>query len=195
VSQRLRVLEDLGEELERAIVAGAGRPARSRRSVRSSVVTISVAVASVAVVVLVGVVALGTRPRAGTRKPSAPLRHSAPGPVGHGYQVGAITRQELLDNFAVLRRPQTAEDRTWSPQCSCAGSAIQENGLTRLAQTLPGGYRIFFDVEQFTVGGQEGLRAGSYVLNLDRTETRAAVSLARTCSTWSTRSRLVAALG
>ena len=72
-----------------------------------------------------------------------------------------------MDNFAVLRRPQTAADRSWKPNCSCAGAARQLYGLTRFAVKLPHGYRVFIDVEQFISGGQENTPAGSYNLNLD----------------------------
>jgi hypothetical protein len=42
----------------------------------------------------------------------------------------------LMANFAVLRRPQSAADRSWHPQCSCAGSATQLGRLTRFAMKL-----------------------------------------------------------
>jgi hypothetical protein len=84
------------------------------------------------------------------------------------YPLGAVpTVQQLLDNFALLRRPQTAQDRSWRPQCDCGGASRQLNGLTRLGATLPDGYRVFVDVEQFILGGQLNMAAGSYVLNLD----------------------------
>lgn len=75
--------------------------------------------------------------------------------------------EQLMSNFAVLRAPQTAADRSWHPQCDCAGSARQLGQLTRFAAKLPHGYRVFLDVEQFIAGGQLNTPAGSYMLNLD----------------------------
>lgn len=46
-------------------------------------------------------------------------------------------------------------------------SARQLDRLTRLATTLPSGYRVYLDVEQFITAGQLGMPAGSYVLNVD----------------------------
>ncbi len=43
----------------------------------------------------------------------------------------------------------------------------QLNSLTRLARTLPSGYRVYVDVEQLIAGGQLNMAAGSYVLNFD----------------------------
>jgi len=74
---------------------------------------------------------------------------------------------QLLANFAVLRRPQSGADRSWRPQCSCAGSATQLFKLTRFAVTLRHGYRVFLDVERFLQGGQLNTAAGSYMMNLD----------------------------
>jgi hypothetical protein len=74
---------------------------------------------------------------------------------------------QLMANFAVLRGPQSAVDRSWHPQCSCAGSATQLGQLTRFAVKLPHGYRVFLDVERFIAGGQLNTPGGSYMMNLD----------------------------
>src|SRR5882724_6165107 len=37
----------------------------------------------------------------------------------------APTLAQLLDNFAVLRRPQNSVDRGWQPNCGCGGAARQ----------------------------------------------------------------------
>jgi len=72
---------------------------------------------------------------------------------------GVPSLQQLMDNFAVLRRPATAADRGWHPFCGCAGSGRQIKDLTRFAVKLSGGYRVFLDVVRFNAGG-------SYVLSL-----------------------------
>jgi hypothetical protein len=96
----------------------------------------------------------------------APTRKPAPTEARTISSIESVpTLHQLLENFAVLRHPQSAPDRSWKPQCEC--TARQLNKLTRLAVRLPGGYRVFFDVEQFITAGQLSRRAGSYVLNLD----------------------------
>jgi hypothetical protein len=129
------------------------------------------ALPAVTVAAAIGVTALllfSVRSHPPSRPPA--VRHRVPGPAPGEilYPLGAVpTLPQLLANFAILRRAQTPADRSWQPQCDCAGSARQLNSLTRLAETLPGGYRVFLDVEQLTVGGQLNMAAGSYVLNLD----------------------------
>ncbi len=82
--------------------------------------------------------------------------------------LGAVpTLHQLMDNFAILRRSQTTLDRSWEPQCGCGGAARQLSNLTRMATKLPDGDRVFLDVEQFILGAQLNMAAGSYVLNLD----------------------------
>lgn len=134
-----------------------------RRSFGGLAVALSVAVTLGVVFLVVGV--HGQRPGSGHRPI---LRHRGVAPGEFIYPLGAVpTLQQLRENFAVLRRPQTAADRSWRPACDCGQAARQLTGLTRLAATLPGGYRIFLDVEQFILGGQLNMAAGSYVLNLD----------------------------
>ena len=86
------------------------------------------------------------------------LHHERVGPGVFEYPLGsAPTFRQLMDNFAALRRPQTAADRTWQP------SDRHVAGLTRLVTKLPSGYRVYLDVEQ--VSGA-GLPAAPYVLNV-----------------------------
>jgi hypothetical protein len=107
------------------------------------------------------------------KRPSSPAQQLARGTrqvAAHEVlnPLGSVpTLTQLTDNFAVLRRPQTAADRSWKPNCSCAGAARQLYGLTRFTVKLSHGYRVFLDVEQFIAGGQENTPAGSYNLNLD----------------------------
>lgn len=96
-------------------------------------------------------------------------RHRFRTPAGEDmYPLGAVaTKTQLLANFAVLRRAQDTQDRSWRPDCSCGGAARQFFGLTRYVRTLHDGTRVFFDVEQFIDPGQLNMASGSYVLNLD----------------------------
>ena len=131
-------------------------------------------VASIGVAIALGVPAvilLSVNPRPTATSPAVHHRPHRPHhlwPDEILYPPSAVpTLRQLLQNFAILRRPQTASDRSWQPQCDCGGAARQLTGLTRYAATLPGGYRIFLDVEQFIDPGQLNMAAGSYVLNLD----------------------------
>ena len=121
-------------------------------------------VAVTLVVFVVAVVLLGHR-HAPARPPVS--HHRLVGPSGGSqYPLAAVpTLQQLLDNFAVLRRAQTPQDRTWHGRGGGVG-ARQLSGLTRLARTLPGGARVYLDVQQFTTPGQLNTAAGSYVLNI-----------------------------
>jgi hypothetical protein len=127
---------------------------------------VSAAVTAGVVVLAVALLGHGSRPN----NPALTHRHFdrgvAPGEIL--YPSGAVaTKAQLLANFAVLRRSQTSADRTWRPQCDCAGAAHQLFGYTRLATTLPSGYKVYLDLEQFILGGQLNMAAGSYVLNFD----------------------------
>ena len=74
--------------------------------------------------------------------------------------------KHLLANLAILRRPQSAADRSWKPPCDC-GSTVQVRNLTRLATTLPNDTRVFLDVKQAIGGGGQTLAPGSYILSLN----------------------------
>lgn len=121
-----------------------GSPGRTRRLWRRvplAPVGLAAAVA-VAVVVVVGAVALlGHRPGATT----GPTRPSGPPPATAGAYP---TLQQLKDNFAILRRPQTAADGAW--HFSNAHSA-----LTRLARRLPNGHRVILTVSRRGTEGYE----------------------------------------
>jgi hypothetical protein len=73
--------------------------------------------------------------------------------------------QQLLANFAILRRHQTVMDRSWKPPCDC-GTTVQVRNLTRLAATLTNGYRVFLDVKRATRSGSQ-FSPGSYLLGLN----------------------------
>jgi hypothetical protein len=79
--------------------------------------------------------------------------------------VAGQTLSQLLANFAVLRRHQAAADRSWKPPCDC-GTTVQIRNLTRLAKTLPNGYRVFLDVKRATNSGSQ-FSPGSYLLGLN----------------------------
>jgi hypothetical protein len=160
----------LEAELRAAVpraAAGIASPSRARRPwPRPRGLALALSLAVTAAVVVGGIALLGHR-HAPARPPV--LHHrGGPGPGGFQYPLGAVpTRAQLLANFAVLRRSQMPADHTWHPQCDCAGSARQLDHLTRFVGALPSGYRLFLDVEQFTVGGQLNMATGSYVLNVD----------------------------
>jgi hypothetical protein len=148
----------LEAELRAAVpsaTAGRAGSRRMRHWWRSRLGALAVAVSTAVTVgvVLVSVSLLGHEHT--QTRPSLHDRGAAPG--SSEYPLGAVpTLRQLLDNFAVLRRPQTPRDRSWQPQC------CEVNSLTRLATALPSGYQVFLDVEQQLNAG-----AGSYVLTLD----------------------------
>jgi hypothetical protein len=94
----------------------------------------------------------------------APVRQT-PTPVGRPVPNGPAMKH-LLANLAILRRPQSAADRSWKPPCDC-GSTVQVRNLTRLATTLPNNNRVFLDVKQAIAGGGQTLAPGSYILSLN----------------------------
>ena len=100
------------------------------------------------------------------RLPVTPRRPPARVPTSRSSQIatGPSLRQ-LLANFAILRRHQTAADRSWKPPCDC-GTTVQVKTLTRLATTLPDGYRVFLDVKKATSTGSQ-FSPGSYLLGLN----------------------------
>jgi hypothetical protein len=155
-------------DLWRALFAEAERRMRRRR--RRQLVPVVVLLAIGAVVVLLAGGGGGGSAAAQTVRSQLAARlrvteaevHNSLNPLGATPDL-----RQLMANFAVLRRPQTAADRSWHPHCDCAGSATQLNHLTRFAMTLPHGYRVFLDVERFIAGGQLNTPGGSYMMNLD----------------------------
>ncbi|MGH3745672.1 MAG: hypothetical protein ACRDTP_12500, partial [Mycobacteriales bacterium] len=117
----------------------AGRTRRLLRRVPLAPIGLAVAVA-VAVVVVVGAVALlGHRPNATT----GPGHPSGPPPsTASAYP----TLRQLKDNFAILRRPQTAADRSWRPNYGDNPPQTLP-GLARLARRLADGDRVFLTVQ------------------------------------------------
>ncbi len=99
--------------------------------------------------------------------PAAPHRPnpSVSAPRSSSETVAGPSLQQLLANFAILRRHQTAADRSWKPPCDC-GTTVQVRNLTRLATTLPDGYRVFLDVKRATSSGSQ-FSPGSYLLGLN----------------------------
>jgi hypothetical protein len=76
------------------------------------------------------------------------------------------TLSQLLTNFAVLRRSQTAADHSWhTPPAGPDARSLTR--LTRLARTLPDGTRVFLTVERYTGPGWPSVYpVGSYELNI-----------------------------
>jgi hypothetical protein len=160
-------MTDYFEELELEFRAAVPRAARSNRPQVRRITPgalVAVVAVAVAIAVVIGAIALLGHRHAPT--PPTHRFHRAPA-QSFQYPLGAVpTLAQLEANFAVLRRPQTARDRAWKPDCSCGDAAHQLWGLTRYVRTLPGGYTIHLDVEQFRLGGQLNMAAGSYVLNI-----------------------------
>lgn len=148
--------------------ADGSRQARRRRWWRRAPL-LALNAAIVVAVAVVLIVELGHQ-HPERRSPAPSSLRGGLGPSSQGapqYPPGADpTLAQLLANFAILRRGQTPADRSWKPVCSCGGAATQLWQYTRLARALPGGARVFFDVERLTVG-QDDLPAGSYLMNLD----------------------------
>jgi hypothetical protein len=96
--------------------------------------------------------------------PSRPALRSA-----SGYEAtaqGIPTLSQLLANFAVLRRPQAAADRSWRPPpCTCDARLLPT--LTRLARRLRNGTRVFLTVQRYTGPGWPSVYpVGSYELDI-----------------------------
>lgn len=167
--------DQLENELRRAVplasATGSGTLSRPRRwwrpTLGAGMIAISVAVSVLVAVAAVTLVHERRMPRGGLGSLGT-HRGSRIRPHEDIYPLGAVaTRPQLLLNFGVLRRAQDSRDRSWRPQCNCAGAARQFFGLTRYAQTLPDGKRLFLDLEQLILPGQLNMAAGSYVLNFD----------------------------
>lgn len=142
----------------------AGTPRPGGRSIRpsfGSVVAVFSVVVSVAIAGL-AVVLLGHTHKA--HNPSPANRTPQPAVLAV-HRV--TTLKQLLAQFAVLRRAQTAADRSWKPSGEAGGSRQTRPlpNLTRLATTLDNGQRVFLTVEQSLVA-QGFQAAGSYSLSL-----------------------------
>lgn len=150
--------DQLEAELRAAVARGATQPAPSRLRVRLRPGDVA-AVLAVAVSLAVAVFALallGHGPRIAKTPATTP---TAARPVP--------TLPQLLANVAVLRRPQTAADRSWPPACKCGSGSRELPKLTRLAATLSDGDRVFLTVARLRVGGQLNQAAGTYALSVE----------------------------
>jgi len=155
-------VSDYFDALEAELRAAAGRaPARRGRSfgrfpLRLSAAALALAAAIPVVVAVMAVMLLG-RDRSTDRPP--PSNVVRPSTSAHPVP----TLAQLKANFAVLRRPQTAADRSARLVCHrpCTERALP--GLTRLARRLPDGSDVFFSVWRLGVA-ELGQAAGSYLL-------------------------------
>lgn len=97
--------------------------------------------------------------------PSARSSTSSPSPT-RSTERSVPTLGQLLANFAVLRRPQTAADRSWQPDTPVNARGVPR--FTRLARRLPNGDRVFLSIERFTQApGGHRPPASSYSLDID----------------------------
>lgn len=147
----------LERELRAAVPRAAARPGRARRPLRLSASSVTLAIGATVALVVAGlaVALLGHSHKTvapATPKPAVTTTRAVP------------TLAQLLANFAVLDRPQTAADRSWQPQSPANARVLPR--FTRLASTLPGGERIFLSVERFEKA-PAGPPAGSYSLDID----------------------------
>lgn len=149
--------DQLEAELRAAVARGAAQPApsRFRGRLRPGDVTAAVAVAVSLAIAVLALAFLGHGHRI-AKTPAATPTAARPVP----------SFQQLLANFAVLRRAQAAADRSWQPACDCGNASRELPKLTRLAATLSDGDRVFLTVEQFRAGGQLNQAAGTYSLSV-----------------------------
>lgn len=97
--------------------------------------------------------------------------------LGHAHRTASGTAarkpasdvqlHRLLDQFGVLRRPQTPADQPpqdWQAVLVPSGARLVP-GLTRLATTLSDGERVFVGVERRSIG-RAGRRSSPYVLGI-----------------------------
>lgn len=147
----------LEDELRAAVPLAAARPRVRIRRPAFGAVAAALGVGVTIAVVVVAVALLGhARPTAATRTaPGRPASrtvrakaagHRASAPLAEPA-VQASSRAVLLAEFAVLRRPQTAADRAWTPP-HVAGERLVPS-LTRLAETLIDRERVFFTVGRY----------------------------------------------
>lgn len=147
----------LETELRGSVPRASAHPQRIRLRSGSLVVAISVAVTAAVVVLAVALVGHAHEPA----HPTAP----ASSPPAALATAGVPTLQQLLANFAVLRRSQTAADRSWRPDWSPTSATRPLPALTRLARTLANGDQVFVSLEQLRAPGL-GQAAGSYSMAL-----------------------------
>jgi hypothetical protein len=157
--------DQLEQELRTALprVVRATPASRPRWRPAVGAVAISAAVLVTLAVAAVAVVLLGharTAPQAPAgRRPVPRVTAVSPAPASV-----VPTLAQLLANFAVLRRPQTAADRAWGQRAQ-AVNVRRLTRLTRLAKQLDSGDRVFLTVDRFRKG-PAGQRAGSYSLSV-----------------------------
>ncbi|MGI8714291.1 MAG: hypothetical protein ACR2NR_14165 [Solirubrobacteraceae bacterium] len=136
---------ELRTAVPRAVAAPARRWGRDRGRPRLGHVALGFGVAVPVVVAVLAIALLGHQGRSGGQLgPSAPPSSQAVGRVP--------TLAQLKANFAVLRRPQTAADRSWRPDYG-SKRPHELRGLERLARRLPGGERVFLTVDRAAPNG------------------------------------------
>jgi hypothetical protein len=147
----------------------ARRPrGRSRRRLRSrpGVVLTAVGIAIPLAIAAIAIFGLSQGRRSPQVASGGPPRCRSVGRRATGLnQVRPVpTLEQLLGRFAVLRRPQTAADRSWRPaENTCISRLLP--GLTRLAATLSNGERLFLTVVRFRRAADDQA-AGTYSLSV-----------------------------
>lgn len=149
--RRDRLEAELRAAVPRAVSTRAPTP-RRRNHLRSGMASAAIGVAVALAVVVLAVLLLGRdHPSSQTAGPKPPTESAVP------------TLRQLLDNFATLRRAQTAADRSWQPKPDAGARELP--ALTRLARTLPNGDRVFLTVEQRRTPSA-GQAAGTYSMKV-----------------------------
>lgn len=136
-----------------------------RRWIHSSVGAAGVALGVIVALAIAGftVVLVGQHHNVPSRPAPTPVRPRFVAPYD-------LTLKQLLDHFAVLRRPQTAADRSWRGGDQRGGPfSVKLTGLTRLAQTLSSGERAFLTVDQIrrTIPGTANPPVGSVLMTVE----------------------------
>ena len=160
----------LERELQAAVPRAASLASPKRRRLRRAPSAFVAAVGlSGALAVAAAAVLLAGH---GHRIAGSPPAQSAPACAGAS---SVPTLCQLRANFAVLRRAQTAADRSWQPPRPLNVRVLER--FTRLAVTLRGRQRIFLTIERFqNPSGARPSAAASYLLDINIVSPHRAVS-------------------
>ena len=111
-------------------------------------IVLRTAAATVGILIPIAVIVLAFGLLRHNRSTTDSTAHPSVGPGLARHSGSVPTLNQLLANFAVLRRPQTAADRAWRPDQPANARTVAR--FTRLARRLPNGDRIFLSVMRFT---------------------------------------------
>jgi hypothetical protein len=125
--------------------------------------TVAAATVSIVVPIMVVVLALGLLGHRQTTAPPTPPPPATSRPTTSQRAIPTV--RQLLANFAVLRRPQNAIDRSWHPPSAANTRPLPR--FTRFARELPNRDRAYLSISRYTnMGGHHIPLAGTDSLNL-----------------------------